>query len=58
MFNPVLKEYVLVQKHPGMCAFEELSYREPKRVVQNEKNNRTNISRNYHNEIKLKELVK
>ena len=40
MFNPIFKENVRGQNHPGRCAFAEpelLSYRKPKRVVQNEK---------------------
>ena len=41
MFNPMFKEIDQGRKHPGSCAFAELelvSYRKPKRVVQNEKN--------------------
>ena len=41
MFNPMFKEIDQGRKYPGSCAFAELellSYRKPKRVVQNEKN--------------------
>ena len=41
MFKPIFKANVQGRKHPGSCAFAEpelLSYRKPKRVVQNEKN--------------------
>ena len=60
MFNPIFKENVQGQKDPGSCGFAEpelLSYRKPKRVVQNENNGHknTNNSHNYrdknHDEI-------
>ena len=58
MFNPILNENVQGQKHKGICAFAEpelLSYRKPKRVVQNEKNchENPNNNHNYHNEIDI-----
>ena len=62
MFNPIFKENVQGRKHPESCAFAEadlLSYRKPKRVVQNEKNGHKNPnnSHNYrdenHDEIEL-----
>ena len=55
MFNPTFKENVQGRKHPWNCAFAEtelLSYKKPKRVVQNEKNGHKNPnnSHNYHDE--------
>ena len=55
MFNPIFKENVKGREHPGSCALAEpeiLSYRKPKRVVQNEKNGHENdnSSHNYHDE--------
>ena len=55
MFNPIFKENIQGQKHPGRCIFAELElliYRKPKFVVQNEKNGHTNPSNshNYHDE--------
>ena len=41
MLNPIFKENIQGRKHPGSCTFVEpelLSYRKPKRGVQNEKN--------------------
>ena len=53
MLNPIFKDNVQGRKHPGSCAFAEpelLSYRKPKRVVENEKNDHKNPkdSHNYH----------
>ena len=55
MFNPILKENAQGRKHPENCAFAEpelLSYRNPKRVVQNERNGHKdpNNSHKYHDE--------
>ena len=58
MFNPIFKENIQERKHLGSCAFGEpelLSYRKPKRVVQNEKNGHktSNNNPNYHDWIEL-----
>ena len=55
MFNPIFKETVQGRKHPGSCPFAEtelLSYRKPKRVVQNENNCHQNPDdcHNYYDE--------
>ena len=55
MFNPIFKENIQGQKHPGRCTFaklELLNYGKPKFGVQNEKNGHTNPndSHNYHDE--------
>ena len=53
MANPILNENVQGWKHRGSCAFAEpelLSYRNPKLLVQNEKNDHNNNSYNNHDE--------
>ena len=55
MFNPIFKENVQGQKHPGSCEFAEpelVSYRKPKSVVKKVKNGHKspNNSHNYHDE--------
>ena len=45
MFNPIFKENVQGRKHPASCQFAEpelLRYKNPKRVVQNEKDGHEN----------------
>ena len=49
MLNPIFKENVQGRKHPSSCAFAEpglLYYRNPKRVVQNEKDGHKNPNNN------------
>ena len=68
MFNQVFKENVHGLKHPGNCTSTEpelLSYRRPKRVVQNENDGYKNPlnSHKYHDENldeinPIKEIVK
>ena len=58
MFNPIFKGNVQGRKHPGRCAFAEpeiLSFRKPKRVVQN-KNYGHKIHNNNHKYHDEKEL--
>ena len=55
MFDTTFKVNVQRRKHPWSCVFaqpELLSYRKPKRVVQNENNDyeRPNNSYKYHDE--------
>ena len=66
VFHPIFRENVQGRKHPGSCAFAEqelLSYRKPKRVVENGKDGHKNPndSHNYldenHDKL-IKELAK
>ena len=55
MFHPIFKADVQGWKHPKICAFAEpelLSYRKPKRVVQNEKDDHKDFHniQNHHGE--------
>ena len=53
MINPILKDNVQGQKHPGSCAFAEpelFNYRKPERVVRKNGHKNPNHSHNYHNE--------